>query len=118
MVWRVRERKTFDVLARRGARGRSGPVRVRFVPEDNLSVARVAYSVGRRVGGAVVRNRLRRRLRSVVADLDSDRGLRSGAYLVSADGDASPLSSAGLREHVEDAMRTAWRRVEPTAGRR
>ena len=44
---------------------------------------RVAYAIGRKVGPAVVRNRLRRQLRSAVRDLDrSTGGLPAGAYLV------------------------------------
>jgi ribonuclease P protein component len=43
--------------------------------------ARVAYAVGRRAGGAVARNRVRRRLRGALAE-HADR-LRPGtAYLV------------------------------------
>jgi len=40
----------------------------------------VAFAIGRRVGGAVVRNRLRRRLR----DLARASALPSGAWLISA----------------------------------
>ncbi len=44
---------------------------------------RVSYAIGRKVGPAVVRNRLRRRLRAAVRDLDrSTGGLPTGAYLV------------------------------------
>ena len=46
---------------------------------------RVAYAIGRQVGPAVVRNRLRRRLRAAVREIDrSTGGLPTGAYLVSA----------------------------------
>ena len=43
---------------------------------------RVAYAIGRKVGPAVVRNRVRRRLREAVRELDRTTagGLECGAY--------------------------------------
>jgi ribonuclease P protein component len=53
---------------------------------------RVAYAVGRRVGGAVARNRVRRRLRS----LAREAALPGGAWLVGAGAAAAPASRADL----------------------
>ena len=69
---------------------------------------RVAYSVGRRVGGAVVRNRLRRRLRSAVADIP---GLVPGAYLVGVSPRATALAYEDLKAQVRRAMTAAVREV-------
>lgn len=56
---------------------------------------RVAYAVGKRVGGAVVRNRVRRRLRAAVARHRSE--LQPGAaYLVAAGPAAATASFAEL----------------------
>ena len=49
--------------------------------DDGDPTARVAYAIPRRVGTAVERNRIRRRLRAVLAD----QPLAPGAHLVSAD---------------------------------
>ena len=68
---------------------------------------RVAYAVGRRVGGAVARNRLRRRLRAVVAA--AAPRLAPGAYLVSAGPDLAALSPADLESLVTAAMVEASR---------
>jgi ribonuclease P protein component len=65
----------------------------------------VAYSVGRKVGGAVVRNRWRRRLRAIVAEAGTD--LRSGAYLVGVGADVHGLHFDELRERVIDTMHRA-----------
>lgn len=65
--------------------------------------ARVAFAVGRRVGHAVVRNRVRRRLRSAARELD----LRPGAYLVSAGPEVVGLSYPEMRQHLAEAVRKA-----------
>jgi ribonuclease P protein component len=103
VVWPIRDRATFDVLRRTGRRSRRGPVTVTFAAVGEHPVPRVAYAVGKRVGGAVVRNRLRRRLRSVTAGAT----LRPGAYLVSAGPEATGLSYEDLKAHVTAAMTSA-----------
>jgi ribonuclease P protein component len=75
----VRDRATFAALAR-ARRHRRGPVTLRFVTGEGPP--RVAYAIGRPVGGAVVRNRARRRLRAAVG-ASSDQ-LAPGAYLFGA----------------------------------
>jgi len=61
--------------------------------------ARVAYAVGRAVGGAVDRNRVRRRLRAIVRDTN----LAPGAYLVAVSAPAAQLPFHELAAHVEKA---------------
>lgn len=59
----------------------------------------MAYAVGRPVGNAVARNRLRRRLRAAVAA--QAEGLRPDtAYLLSAGPRAAAMSAAQLAEAV------------------
>jgi ribonuclease P protein component len=96
--WRVRDRASFAALRRAGARRRVGPLTVtRLDPIDGGSpVPAVAYAIGRSVGGAVERNRLRRRLRAAVADVE----LAPGTYLIGAGPAATSLSSQDLRELV------------------
>lgn len=102
----VRGRKTFQALARSSRRATSGPVTVHFLPADGEDEAvRVAYAVGRRIGGAVVRNRWRRRLRAVAAQASSD--LRPGAYLVGVGPEVERLCFDELRERVGETMRRA-----------
>lgn len=107
-AWRIRDRATFTAL-RTGRRGHAGPVRVTWVPEgDEGTPPRVAFAVGRRVGSAVARNRLRRQLRAVVADLATE--LAPGAYLVAYRG-APDVSSAELRQEVAAAATIAGARI-------
>jgi ribonuclease P protein component len=93
----IRDRATFVAL-RSGRPARSGPVTVSFVQGNPSEPPRVAYAIGRKVGGAVVRNRLRRRLRAVVGSLGSQ--LRPGAYLIAAAPEAAGLSVEELRATV------------------
>jgi len=104
VAWRIRDRATFEALRRSDRRARRGPVTVTYAAVDEAPEPRVAYAVGRRVGKAVVRNRLRRQLRAVVGD---GAGLEPGAYLVAADPAAAKLSYEDLRTTVVTAMTAA-----------
>lgn len=65
----------------------------------------VAYSVGRKVGGAVTRNLWRRRLRAIAAH--AGPGLPPGAYLVGVGAGVHGLHFDELRERVIDTMHRA-----------
>jgi ribonuclease P protein component len=97
-VWRVRDRASFDTLRRDGRRSRRGPVSVTFAPTPGPP--RVAFAIGRPVGGAVERNRLRRRLRAAVDDLARRGDVPPGTYLVTARAEALALTPAELRSAV------------------
>ena len=125
LIWRVRDRGTFDAF-RHVRPARRGPLTVRFVadpPADRASAQpsgpsqpsgrplaplapRVAYSIGRSVGPAVARNRLRRRLRAVMTTLRR-RGIAQGAYLIGAGPGAASCSSAKLTILLTEAVQAA-----------
>jgi ribonuclease P protein component len=102
-AWRVRDRATFAAL-RDGRRGHAGPVRVTWVPGPVGDPPRVAFAVGRRVGPAVARNRIRRQLRAVANDLAPR--VAPGAYLVAYRG-ARDASFADLRAWILAAATSA-----------
>lgn len=71
---------------------------------------RVAYSIGRTVGTAVVRNKVRRRLRAAVRELDiSSGGLPTGAYLVTVRPEAVGRAYHELRDDLGRAIAAASR---------
>ena len=107
MAWRIRDRATFEALRRRGQRSRRGHITVTYAVVGDESEPRVAYAVGKRAGGAVVRNGLRRRLRAVVADISGS--LEPGAYLVAAGHEAVGLPYEDLKAQVTAAMTSASR---------
>ena len=100
-VGRVRGRGTFAELRRDGRRARSGPLWVDWLPSP-LGVPRLALAVGRPVGPAVVRNRLRRRLRAIVGDLVPR--LAPGTYLIGAHPPAATATYKELETHVTAAL--------------
>ena len=81
---------------------------VTWVPGDPAQPPRVAFAVGRKAGGAVVRNRVRRRLRAVVREVEPL--LQPGAYLVGAGGEAGSMSYGELKATVCEALGALERR--------
>ena len=103
-VGRIRHRAVFAALRRPAGRAQSGPVRVSWVPDGlDEPFPQVSYAIGRKHGGAVQRNRLRRRLREAVARSE----LPPGAYLVAAEPSAQTLGFAELVAAVGSAMNSA-----------
>ena len=106
LIWRVRDRATFDALARVPAL-RRGPLWLRSAPVGpDDTPPRVAYAVGRAVGPAVRRNRLRRRLREALRAGAGE--LRPGyAYLVGARPEAVTMPYRELVTTLEGLLRKA-----------
>jgi ribonuclease P protein component len=67
VVSMLRARIDFDAFA--DSRSRSEPLLVVRYRRNDLDVTRFGISTSRRLGSAVVRNRVRRRLRSILRDL-------------------------------------------------
>lgn len=114
LIWRVRDRATFEAFRREGRRARRGDVSVAFVPAPH-GPPRVAYGIGRHVGPAVVRNRVRRRLRAAAREIHGADGLAPGAYLVTVRPGAASLPYADLRRRLADACAAA---SSPSSGAR
>jgi ribonuclease P protein component len=113
LIWRITDRATFAALRRDGRRARRGPVTVTYLAAPDGRV-RAAFSIGRRVGSAVERNRVRRRLRAVLRELDgaTTAGLPGGSYLLSAGAGAGQLPYAELRTATASAVDAATKDVQ------
>ena len=89
MIWRIRDRAVFARFRRDGRRARVGSLWMSVIADPAASPPRVGFAVGRSVGSAPVRNRVRRRLRAL-ARLHADT-LSPGWYLVGADSSYADL---------------------------
>jgi ribonuclease P protein component len=113
LIWRIRDRRTFAELRRRGRRARHGVVSVTHLRAAGADVAlppRVAFAVPRKVGTAVVRNRLRRQVRAHLSARAASSALAPGAYLVHL---APPAAEVGRAALVDDLDR-CLERLAPT----
>jgi len=108
-IWRITDRATFHAL-RSGRRVRRGPISVTFVaPHASAppTPPRVAFAVGKAAGGAVVRNRIRRRLRAALRELQLTGALPAGSYLLGGGADLAHLSWSALVSDLEAAIAAA-----------
>ena len=71
---------------------------------DGGSGIEVGYALGRAVGSAVVRNRLRRRFRVLMRDRALAGTLVDGRYLVSVSPAAASATFATLGHHLDRAL--------------
>ncbi|MCU1351025.1 MAG: Ribonuclease protein component [Acidimicrobiales bacterium] len=91
---------------------RRGALGVTYLADGEEGPPRVAYAIGRRVGGAVVRNRLRRRLRAVVAAAAADDPrMPPGAYLFTATPVAVSLTHEELKSNVASLLNALGDRI-------
>lgn len=100
---RVRTRAEHDIVARRGRRSARGPLVVHWLARPEVSdPPRAGFITGRRVGSAVDRNRVRRRLQHLVASrLDT---LPAGTLVVVR---ALPGSAEVKADQLADALNAA-----------
>jgi ribonuclease P protein component len=110
---RLCQRNEFALAVRRGRRAGRGCVVLHLHVDDSpREERRVGFVVARSVGPAVVRNRVRRRLRHLMRDRLS--AVPAGALLVvRAAPTAATVSRAGLAADLDQAL-TALRSAERT----
>ena len=99
LIHRVRSRATFAELSRARPR-RHGAVWIRQVRLNDGRPPQIAYSVSRAVGNAVVRNRIRRRLRAIIAARATTLSDGHG-YLVGVTPGASDQTFGELSHSIE-----------------
>jgi ribonuclease P protein component len=106
LIGRIRGRSSFERFARSGSRFRAGVLWCTFVPDPLVSPPQVAYAIGRAVGPAVTRNRLRRRIRSMLQQNFSvaPRRLPAGLYLIGATPGAAGRSFSDLASDLDRLM--------------
>ena len=108
-LWRVTDRRTFQALRQNGRRVRRGPLTVTWLAPaaDDTTPPRAAFALGRAIGGAVVRNRVRRRLRAALRELQADGRLPAGTYLLGGSAELAHLPWSALVELVATTIAEA-----------
>ena len=97
MIGRIRERHAFVRLGRHGTRIRRSALWCSWCPDPESTATSVAFAINRAYGPAVIRNRLRRRLRSILRELDRIEPLPPILLLIGA---RHPVT-----EHTFDQLR-------------
>lgn len=105
MPGRVSTRRQFAEFATPTGRGQSGPLRIVFVERSSQASCDVAYAISRKVGNAVVRNRIRRRLRAVMDGFVP--APRSGLFLIKCGNGTGQLSYDEIQHHLQVALTRA-----------
>ncbi len=100
LIRRIRERRAFERLAHHGTRVRSTSLWCSYLHDPELGAPHVAFAISRAVGPAVVRNRLRRRVRSVLHELQRDGDLPACWLSIGARPSAAELTFDQVRLEV------------------
>lgn len=100
----VRGQQQFELLKRSGTRRSHGPVRMTWVSQPEINSARISFAISRSFGNAVERNRIRRQLREILRDEETQGALPSGLYLFSVRPEAKFTDFAQLRTHVRSIL--------------
>lgn len=108
-LWRVADQATFAALRADGRRARAGAVSLTWLPPspEGCTPPRVAFAVGRSTGSAVVRNRIRRRLRAALRALQASDALPAGTYLLGGSPRLATMPWSTLVADLAAAIRTA-----------
>lgn len=97
MIGRIRTRDDFERLRRDGRRVRIEPFWCSHLNDPSANPPQVAFAISRAVGNAVIRNRLRRRLRAIMATTDVPPGL----YLIGCRPEAAELTFEQIASTLE-----------------
>ena len=103
--YRLTASRSFDYLYRHGAVYKNARL-VLYVAKSKLSVPKVGFSVGKKVGGSVQRNRTKRRLREAFRR-ELPQVARGRNYVVVARSGSAECSYEELREAVISLLKQA-----------
>ena len=105
LIDRIRGRDAFRRLAHDGTRIRRPALWCTWCPDPAISTTSVAFALPRALGSAVVRNRLRRRMRSILRELEPL--LPGGMLLIGAQPSSTELTFAALRTELTLLLQAA-----------
>jgi ribonuclease P protein component len=102
---------------RNGRKAMSAYFILRAAPSDipTQTVARVGYTVTTKCGNAVLRNRIKRRLRALVREMFPTAARAGHDYIIIARNDAKPSVAKVDYQELRLAMEQAMARIHPHA---
>jgi ribonuclease P protein component len=109
---RIRERDAFERLRRDGTRIHSTSLWCNFLSDPVTAPSRAAFAIGRAYGSAVARNRLRRRLRELLAARQRSDPLPPGYLLIGVRPGAAELTFDQLRTELGSLLDRIAKSVE------
>ncbi len=105
LIWRIRDRRSFVELRRRGRRAHAGCVSVTFAAAPvgtPVEPPRVAFALSKKVGSAVVRNRVRRQVQAHLRSVS--HSMVPGAYLFTLKPGVAELDRDTLLHEVDSCL--------------
>ncbi len=112
LIARIRDRDSFVRLRRDGVRLRSEPLWCTYLADADMTPPRIGFAIARTVGSAATRNRLRRRLKAILAAADVPPGL----LLIGASPRVNELTFAQLGERTDTLIAAARRTAADLSG--
>lgn len=105
MIAGLSGRRDLARLRAEGLKVGRGPLRLQYRPSPTAAT-RIAFSIPRKVGNAVQRNRIRRRIQAVLRDLDRETEdlPPSGDYLIRVTGPLDGWTHERLRTTMIDLL--------------
>ena len=104
LIWKIRGRRTFQTLARSGRTARTETLWCTFLNDPTAVPLRVAFAIGRSIGPATRRNRLRRQLRAIVESIAPEVGAQHGWLLIGATPAVNKHTFATLRQEATSLL--------------
>ncbi len=113
---RLKKRAEFLAVAAKGAKAPMPGLVMQLMPRADDAPFRVGFTVTKKVGNAVVRNRIRRRFREAIRRVSADAALADHDYVVMAREAALRAEFAALVESLGRAF-AEIRRGKPRTAR-
>lgn len=93
----LKKRSEFKRLTDKGAASFSHHLIVQYLPPEPESDLRIGFTVSRRIGNAVKRNRVKRQLRAMTRELCAEERFTTGSYTLVARNGAYEASYTRLK---------------------
>jgi ribonuclease P protein component len=108
---RLKQRSEF-LRAARGIRRVTPGLTLEICPNAAPDAVRVGFTASRKVGNAVIRNRAKRRLRAVAAEILALAGLPGTDYVLVARRDTATRPFENLKADLAQALRAAHLKLD------